>query len=696
MKRIKRILLLTCVFIGCMLLTNQVQAKSYTIENMDIQASIKQNGNVAIKQEITYDFNGSYNGIYINVPYHFEDKEYEEAISNAMLDESSYNGDSIIMNKVSELKDGKEIVYKEVIYAKNGHSAVYTTQNNKGLQETKVYAPAIDTSKTFRLEYEIENLCLKHNDIGELYYNFIGGAWEVPIKNLNIDILLPENQEEIQIWGHGPYDGSSKIVSNKVANFKVDNVKPGQYVATRIIFPTQNIAQSKKVTNIDAKEQILREESAIFDNQQEKANYTYKIIFFAVVLFIYWIILMWIFEKDKKLTVSNLDEDALFEKYNPMIAGCIQGSRTILARDIIAVILNLVDKKIIKLESYPLAKGKDKYQYNITKVTEKEQEMDGIERYIYDWVFNTKDTVDLNSRLDSMPRDKDANKKFKALNDMVEETLAKKGANQAKVPMYIRGLNVLLFILSVFFVAKHVLFNGFEIYSSQTASIFITQLFKYTIVVFPLIIGLLYIPINLIVILRHKVNKTVQKITGQKVVTTTITLVIFFGIIILFTAIFTPYNYLIADEILICIATIILITDNMMLKNDAIMIEDYSKLNTLKSKIEEYSLMEDRDIEQIILWEKYLSYAVSFGLAKKIIKRIKGLELEDDLLRLVNSGSMYQYIYSDYYLFYTHASLDRRFMKTYNSAMGKMITGSGGSGRGRRFFWRRWILRRRR
>ena len=82
--------------------------------------------------------------------------------------------------------------------------------------------------------------------------------------------------------------------------------------------------------------------------------------------------------------------------------------------------------------------------------------------------------------------------------------------------------------------------------------------------------------------IRHKVNKTVQKVTGQKVATTTISTIVFFGIIIIITAIFIPAKFLIADEILICIATILVLTDNLMLKNDAIMIEDYGKLKVYK------------------------------------------------------------------------------------------------------------------
>ena len=69
----------------------------------------------------------------------------------------------------------------------------------------------------------------------------------------------------------------------------------------------------------------------------------------------------------------------MFEKYNPLIAGCIQGNREILSRDILAVILGLINKKIIKLEFLTNStQTKDAYKYYIEKNPEKENEMDEI------------------------------------------------------------------------------------------------------------------------------------------------------------------------------------------------------------------------------------------------------------------------------------------------------------------------------
>lgn len=179
--------------------------------------------------------------------------------------------------------------------------------------------------ETFELKYTIHNLCVKHNDIGELYYNFIGGEWETTIENLNIDIYLPNNQKAINIWGHGPSNGVSEIMSNNHASFKVSNVKPGQYVAARVIFDLSNIPDSTKLSRFPARDIIFQNEEDIANNVNFKNMLTNIAIVSAIILIIYWIILLLIYENDRKYVVNNINEEELFKKYNPLIAGCIQG-----------------------------------------------------------------------------------------------------------------------------------------------------------------------------------------------------------------------------------------------------------------------------------------------------------------------------------------------------------------------------------
>ena len=677
MKVLKKILLITLFLVLFMIILQiNTYAKSYSIDNMDIQATVLENGDVNIKQSITYNFDGDYNGIYISIPYTIDDIEHDEIINNKKINDDLYTGYGITINSI---KDGKNQDYIKTSYASNGKKGVYTIEREPGIQTVKVYSPSSYETKEFILDYTIKNLCVKHKDVGELYYNFIGGEWDVNIKNLNIDVYLPNNREEIYIWAHGPLNGISRIISNQHANFKVDNVRKGQYVAARLIFNNSNISSSTKLSNINAKDIIFQDENEIAENKQEKEKFTQKIIVFASLLVIYWVILLIIFEKEKKFEVSDINEEELFRKYNPLIAGCIQGSREILARDIIAVILNLIEKKNINLELIQILKGKDEYVYSISKNKDKENDMDEIERFVYNWIFEKESTsINLQDRLENIAKEKDSNIKFKTLNNIAKRTTNKIGANNAKVPIYLRILNVGLLIIAIITVVNHILFNGFDVYTSNL-SVF-SVLFMNIIFFLPVLFYLAYIPIRILIFIRHRVNNTIQKFTGQKIVTTSISIILIILAIIVLTLVFSPAKYLIADEMLIGIAILIVLTDNLMLKNNDEILEDYARLNLLKDKLDDYSLLEEKDIEYLELWDKYLCYAVSFGIGEKIIKRLKGLYIDDDLMKLVESSKMSDYISNDFYIFYTYTSLSHRFIKGYENAIKKAASSSGGSG----------------
>lgn len=49
--------------------------------------------------------------------------------------------------------------------------------------------------------------------------------------------------------------------------------------------------------------------------------------------------------------------------------------------------------------------------------------------------------------------------------------------------------------------------------------------------------------------------------------------------------------------------------------------EEYKKAYGLKSYIEDYSLMQERELESTILWDDYLTYAIAFGISNKVLDR---------------------------------------------------------------------------
>ena len=657
MSKLKKICF-TTIFIAVflILLPIVVKAKSYSIEQMDIDATIQPNGDLKVEQSITYDFDGSYNGIYLTIPYEIYDVEKNEVIKNGKINDDIYTGTGV---EIKTINDDKNTTYTLTNKANNGDRKVYTIEDDNNIITLRIYSPSTNEKKTFNINYTIKDLCVLHNDVGELYYNFIGGEWDCDINNLDINVSIPDNTNTINIWGHGPIEGTSTIRSKRLAEFTVPAVRRGQYVAVRVIFDREVIGNSKKVSNIDARDIILQNEADIFSNKDIRDKFTTGVIIISIILLIYWIILLMIFEREKKYPIGDFDENELFDKYNPMIAGCIAGSRDILSRDIIAVILNLIEKKNInlKIKSNP---DNGEYVYYISEVPEKEKEMDEVESNVYDWIFTfSRGEVNLQECLEGLGQDEDASIKFKELNNIVKKKINKLGANKSKVPLFIRMINIGILIASILVIIAHIATNKFEVYINNISILHVIIL----ILCLPVIIFVIYLVISIIAKIKHKVNRLVQKITGQKVVIKTLTVLSIFLLIIILTAIFSPVKYIITDEILLSISVIIVVTDNLMLKNNEEIEADYNRLNEIKDKIEYYSLLNEKDIEHIKLWNKYLCYAVSFGISKKIIERISGLYLDDEISKLTQDDFFENILDRDYDIFYMYSNSLYRYFR---------------------------------
>ena len=520
-----KILLILLAFVTIILLSSKVEASSgsYSIDEINMDVVVQKNGSVKINEELTYNFNGSFNGIYITIPYGVNDNKYDEIrkqtslVNDSYYNASTYRIDSVYVENKS---------YKQTYSAANGESGVYTIEksNTNNVDKIKIYSPTTYSKKTFNISYTLNNLAIKHNDIGEIYYNFIGGDWDKTIKKLNININLPNNssKENLYAFAHGPSNGVVTIQDKNNINLYVENVGKGNYVAGRILFDKSNISSSNKVSNKAALDSIMQEEKAIYKEINKKYEFNNKLLILAIVLLVYWLILMLIFEKDKKYTVGSNDEE-MFEKYNPLIAGCLQGNRNVLPRDIIAVILDLINKKylILRIEQHSqkedsilekIKYGKEKreYDYYISINKESNYQLDEIETDIVDWVIPNKDVeTNLIDRLEVMPETESGTERFEELDKKAMEELNNLGANKATVPWTIKALNNIIFVIGIVLS----IINIKNVISIMDANISI-MVISILIITLPLILMLITIPIKIYYYTKKSVNKLIQKING--------------------------------------------------------------------------------------------------------------------------------------------------------------------------------------
>ena len=105
--------------------------------------------------------------------------------------------------------------------------------------------------------------------------------------------------------------------------------------------------------------------------------------------------------------------------------------------------------------------------------------------------------------------------------------------------------------------------------------------------------------------------------------------------------------------------------------------EEHERWNGLKKYMEDFSLLKEREIPELALWEKFMVYATAFGIAEKVLKQLKVAypQLTDEY--------MMNHYRTMYYMntFNVGREFGSSMSRGYQSyASSRMSSGSGGGG----------------
>ena len=352
----------------------------YEITNYYIDSYILENGDLEIKELIV--LNGSFNG-YIR----------ELATSNSVLSSSNkidfehdaiYNASGIYDMKIGakKIKNVSFDTFNEEFEAletsdyssSNSKKTVVTKYNN--YDEYKMYYRSNNESVAFLLDYKLDKAIVLHNDVAELYWQFIGNDFTDQINDLKIRIHLLNNDESdsFRVWAHGDLTGEIEKEDSKTVYAYVKYLYPNSPVDIRMTFDKNLITDTSKVkkSNEEALDSILKveKERALEANRIRKrqqkiaaiANYTG---IFLIVFQIFNIIYIY-FKHDKEYK-SDFNNDyyrEFFDDFNVEVGDYIL-KRTITPNAMSASIMNLIYKKNIKAEKIEVEEGK-KENYKFT------------------------------------------------------------------------------------------------------------------------------------------------------------------------------------------------------------------------------------------------------------------------------------------------------------------------------------------
>ncbi len=262
MKSIKKIVYIAIFTLVFLLMgTKNVKAGTLELNNLDFNAQINSDGSMKVKETWDIDISRT-NTLYKSFKTDYS--KYSE-ITNVTVKEIT------VGENIDFVKDTEWAYHVD----KNHY---YGTENENGDFEIG-WGVGLDYSsatKKYEISYTVQDAITKYNDYAELYWQFVGNTFEIDANKITGTILLPSNvgnKDEIKVWGHTKnLNGTIYATDTNKIEFEVNNFTSGTYVEVRTLFPTNLITTSGRVKSGDILDKAIKEETKWAD----KANATRK------------------------------------------------------------------------------------------------------------------------------------------------------------------------------------------------------------------------------------------------------------------------------------------------------------------------------------------------------------------------------------------------------------------------------------
>ncbi|MBN2897383.1 MAG: DUF2207 domain-containing protein, partial [Clostridia bacterium] len=109
-----------------------------------------------------------------------------------------------------------------------------------------------------------------YSDIAEFNRKLIGTKWDVPIQNVTAEVVLPEktSSDRVYVFSHGPLTGESALRDGGTTEFRVDRVPMGEFFEAHVLFPIEIVPEAEHKEARAVLQSILDQEKQL----AEEAN----------------------------------------------------------------------------------------------------------------------------------------------------------------------------------------------------------------------------------------------------------------------------------------------------------------------------------------------------------------------------------------------------------------------------------------
>ena len=241
-------------------------ARSFSVEQVDIDATVSSNGSLWVDEKRIYSFDGSFGGIYWDVPRGtYECRTIEPEIRS-----------------ISVVSGGESSTFVEGYEEAPG---TYELSMEKDCYRLKLYWPAEDESVTFQVQYDLSELATRWAEVGELYWQYVpadeGSGDEWHDISCTVHLPIPDGApavagKDVRAWGHGPLDGEVSVDPDKVTLFS-PGVGAAEFLEVRAVFPESWIADAP-TNGTEHLDTVLEEEGKWAEEANAKRRHARMIV----------------------------------------------------------------------------------------------------------------------------------------------------------------------------------------------------------------------------------------------------------------------------------------------------------------------------------------------------------------------------------------------------------------------------------
>lgn len=303
--KIKKSLITILIFVTLITISNISKAGYLEFKNLEINAIIKENGDMQVTEYWKIDISDT-----------------NTLFKNWNLDNSKYSGiENVKVAEILENGTKKEFeqIDQEMYHVTKG--CYYALPISKSKFEVAWGVQVDDDVRNYEITYTVKDAVKRYADYYEIYWQFMGDDNSISAKNMTGTIVLEnpvEDKNNLRAWAHGPLTGNIEIVSNDTVKFDINKLNKNTMVEVRMAILEDSVFNNLPlISSSNTFDKVIKQETAWADEANRIREQNTKRIQAIALMYIGISIIITIFAIAKLNKALKAKKEVLSEKIEP-------------------------------------------------------------------------------------------------------------------------------------------------------------------------------------------------------------------------------------------------------------------------------------------------------------------------------------------------------------------------------------------